>query len=138
LSHGLEFKEQGFFYQGSIGAAYNKESLQKQGITHILTVAEKIDPAFPAALTYKVIPMYDDPAENVHGSFEEANQFIDEAFLDPKSKVLVHCFAGKSRASTFTLAYLMHRLHLDLKTCFEHLKQCRPIAEPNSGFIAQL
>jgi hypothetical protein len=29
-------------YLGSIGAAFNKESLKKHGITHILTCADKI------------------------------------------------------------------------------------------------
>ena len=33
-------------FQGSIGAAYNKEALQKHGITHILTCASNINPRF--------------------------------------------------------------------------------------------
>lgn len=32
---------------GSVGCAYNKESLKKHGITHILTCADKIKPHFP-------------------------------------------------------------------------------------------
>jgi hypothetical protein len=32
---------------GSIGAAYNKESLQNNKITHILTCADKIKPRYP-------------------------------------------------------------------------------------------
>jgi hypothetical protein len=32
---------------GSVGAAYNKENLQKLGITHILTCAANIKPRFP-------------------------------------------------------------------------------------------
>lgn len=34
-------------YLGSVGAAFNKESLQKFGITHILTCADKLKPRFP-------------------------------------------------------------------------------------------
>lgn len=33
-------------YLGSIGVAFNKESLDKHGITHILTCADKIKPRF--------------------------------------------------------------------------------------------
>ena len=33
-------------YLGSIGAAYNKESLELHGITHILTCADSIKPRF--------------------------------------------------------------------------------------------
>jgi hypothetical protein len=34
-------------FLGSVGAAFNKESLDKNGITHILTCADKIHPRFP-------------------------------------------------------------------------------------------
>ena len=34
-------------FLGSIGAAYNKDSLKSNGITHILTCADKIQPRFP-------------------------------------------------------------------------------------------
>ena len=29
-------------------------------------------------------------------------------------------------------------MRIDLKSAYEHLVACRPIAEPNSGFMAQL
>ena len=35
-------------YLGSVGAAFNKESLSRNGITHILTCADKIQPRFPS------------------------------------------------------------------------------------------
>ena len=38
---------------GSVGAAYNKESLKEHGITHIHTVAKNIKPRFPEEFTYK-------------------------------------------------------------------------------------
>lgn len=34
-------------YLGSVGSAYNKDSLKEYGITHILTCADKIKPRFP-------------------------------------------------------------------------------------------
>ena len=34
-------------YLGSVGCAFNQESLQRNGITHILTCADKISPRFP-------------------------------------------------------------------------------------------
>ena len=33
-------------YLGSIGTAYNKEAMQKLGITHIMTCAANINPRF--------------------------------------------------------------------------------------------
>ena len=35
-------------FLGSIGCAFNKESLQRNGITHILTCADKIQSRFPS------------------------------------------------------------------------------------------
>ena len=34
-------------YLGSVGCAYNQESLREHKITHILTCADKIKPRFP-------------------------------------------------------------------------------------------
>ena len=41
---------EGRLYLGSIGVAFNKESLQSNGITHILTAADKIQPRFPSVI----------------------------------------------------------------------------------------
>ena len=38
-------------FLGSVGAAFNKESLQRNGITHILTCADNINPRFPSVST---------------------------------------------------------------------------------------
>jgi len=35
-------------FLGSVGVAFNKDSLAKHGITHILTCADKIQPRFPS------------------------------------------------------------------------------------------
>lgn len=38
---------------GDMSGAYNKTTLRKNGITHILTVAEGIPPKFPSLFQYK-------------------------------------------------------------------------------------
>ena len=43
----------GFLYQGSVGAAFNKEALQATGITHILTVAANLAARYPKDFVYK-------------------------------------------------------------------------------------
>ena len=48
------FVFQGLFL-GSLGAASNKPVLKSLNITHILTVAGSIAPAYPNDFTYKVI-----------------------------------------------------------------------------------
>jgi hypothetical protein len=56
----------------------------------------------------------------------------------PKNKVLVHCFAGKSRATTFLLAYLIKERKINLKDGLDLVWKVRPIAAPNPGFMIQL
>jgi protein-tyrosine phosphatase len=52
-----------------------------------------------------------------------------------KNKVLIHCFAGKSRATSFLLAYLIKERKIPLKEGLELVWKVRPIAAPNPGFM---
>ncbi|KAL4205477.1 hypothetical protein AMTRI_Chr01g114800 [Amborella trichopoda] len=42
-------------YLGSIGVAFNKDALKQRNITHILTVAKSLDPAYPNEFICKKI-----------------------------------------------------------------------------------
>ena len=127
-------------YIGGVGAAYNHETIEKLKITHILTVANKIKPRFEEkGIIYKIIPVRDAEDESILPFFEEAVQFIQEVHAASEdNKVLVHCFAGKSRATSFTLAYLMRVKRLSLKEGLEKIWEVRKIAHPNKGFVNQL
>ena len=126
-------------FQGSIGAAYNEKALQENGITHILTAASKIGQRFKGKLTYKVLPLLDSPSQNIVQFFEEACEWVDTVLKEsPTHRVLIHCFAGKSRASTITCAFLMKKQGLTLREALLHTRACRPIAWPNIGFLVQL
>jgi protein tyrosine phosphatase len=54
-----------------------------------------------------------------------------------QSKVLVHCKEGRSRSSSFILAFLL-RNGWKLKNAFEHLKRCRPCVQPRYQWFDQL
>lgn len=45
---------QGLFL-GSVGAALNKPALKDLNITHVLTIANSLDPAYPDEFVYKKI-----------------------------------------------------------------------------------
>ena len=53
-------------------------------------------------------------------------------------RVLVHCKMGISRSASTVCAYLMKSLNWSLEQALSHVKTCRPIANPNDGFIQQL
>lgn len=127
-----------------MGAAYNKTSLQALGITHILTAAANIKPRFPDDFKYEILDCLDSPNQNVLSYVDQANKFLNDAFSAnvegeaPKHKVLVHCFAGKSRATSFTLAYMIKERKIALKDGLDLIWKVRPIAAPNPGFMVQL
>jgi protein-tyrosine phosphatase len=54
---------------GDMAGAYNKFMLKKNGITHILTVAQGIEPKFPALFNYKLINVIDSPTANLKQHF---------------------------------------------------------------------
>ncbi|XAR54634.1 Phosphoprotein phosphatase [Bertholletia excelsa] len=124
-------------YLGSIGAANNKTALKNLNITHILTVANSLPPAHPNDFTYKLINIPDREDTNISLYFEEAFNFIDEA-KTTGGGALVHCFVGRSRSVTIVVAYLMKKHGMSLSQALEHVRNKRPIASPNSGFMLQL
>ncbi|XP_051125445.1 dual specificity protein phosphatase 1 [Andrographis paniculata] len=124
-------------YLGSLGAANNRSALKSLNVTHILTVANSLNPAHPNDFTYKRIQVFDREDVNISQFFEECFAFIDEA-RTTGGGVLVHCFAGKSRSVTIVVAYLMYKNGMSFSEALEHVKTKRPVAFPNFGFISQL
>lgn len=124
-------------YLGSIGAAHNKASLEAAGITHVLTVAGGFAPRFPDDYTYCLVDVADSPSEPLHRHFDRCLKFIARALLDG-GRVLVHCFAGKSRSSTVVAAYAMATEGTTLKDTMDLITAARPVASPNEGFMRQL
>jgi hypothetical protein len=124
-------------FLGSIGAAMSKETLQRLGISVVMTVSDNIKPLFPELFTYEVIPILDDPSCDISGLLPHTYDMIESALRDGH-KVLVHCFAGKSRSGAVVVAYLMRKLGLTLQAALLNVQERRPIVEPNIGFMQQL
>jgi hypothetical protein len=124
-------------FLGSVGAAHDRDALDACGITHVLTVAGGFPPKFPDVYEYLVIDVADVSSENLDAHFEKCLKFIARALLDG-GRVLVHCFAGRSRSSTVVAAYVMATEGLSLEETMALIKNARPCAMPNAGFAKQL
>ncbi|KAJ1694093.1 hypothetical protein LUZ63_010791 [Rhynchospora breviuscula] len=124
-------------YLGSVGAALNKDKLKALNITHVLTVARSLQPAYPGEFIYKKIDVLDSPETRLEDYFEECINFIDEA-ISTGGNVLVHCFAGRSRSVTIVVAYLMKKHRMTREVAFSLVISKRSLAAPNSGFMRQL
>ena len=86
----------------------------------------------------------DSPNQGILQYVDQANTFIKEALSaneegqPVKNKVLIHCFAGKSRATSFLCAYMLKIMKINLKDSLDRIWKVRPIAAPNPGFMIQL
>eukprot|EP00897_Mesotaenium_endlicherianum_P004553 jgi/Mesen1/4125/ME000218S03236 len=124
-------------YVGSVGAANNREDLKKLNITAVLTVANAMEPFYPEEFQYEIISVLDDPQVDLLSRFDDCHKYINTV-KQQGGKVLVHCFAGRSRSVTVVIAYLMREKRLRFLAAYRHTARCRPEAAPNAGFIAQL
>jgi protein-tyrosine phosphatase len=85
-------------------------------------------------VNYFVAPTKDQPNYDIRKDMLNAMLFIRMAVSDG-GVVLVHCHAGISRSVTVMLAYLMFFEGMILEDALKHLRQRRPQANPNRGFM---
>ena len=124
-------------YLGSIGGSMSKKNLASAGISHILVVADNIKPRFPEYFTYKCVNFLDTPDSDLASILPECFEFIDQA-QQAGGKVLVHCFAGKSRSPSVCIAYVMRTNMIRLLDAFQYVRERRKATMPNTGFMHQL
>ncbi|CAI2184663.1 11746_t:CDS:1 [Funneliformis geosporum] len=86
---------------------------------------------------YLKIDIADDPSSDIYKHFCECIGFIENA-KSTNGHVYIHCQAGISRSVTIVIAYLMSSQKISYKQAFDLIKEKRPIAKPNHGFIKQL
>jgi len=125
-------------YLGSVGAALSKKTLLGLGITHVLSVMDKMKTPYPNDFSYKQIEILDSVQDDIRKHFEDASLHIDNVLKGENNKILVHCFAGKSRSSTIVACYLMKYKGMKRDEAIEDIRKKRPIVCPNAGFMLQL
>lgn len=123
-------------YLGSYQDASNIEYLTTNNITHIVN-ASQLSNRYPEKIIYHTIDIDDDKDANIDKYFTECSRFIHNIILT-NGKVLVHCFAGKSRSPTIVIAYLVMKKLMSLTNAYNLVKKCRPQIDINSGFLKQL
>ena len=142
-------------FVGSLAAAESAAFLTEHNITHVLTMAGgQLKVTIPLCVVHKTVSVADHPAENILRVLGEALAFIEVAInvshaaeseatgppkpIQPGGSVLVHCASGVSRSATTAIAYLMTRHRVSLQHALDSVRQNRPQASPNPGFLRQL
>ncbi|ELK29892.1 PREDICTED: inactive dual specificity phosphatase 27 [Myotis davidii] len=123
--------------------AVNKSRLKRLGITHILNAAHGTGvytgPEFYTGLDiqYLGVEVDDFPEVDISRHFRKAAEFLDEALLTYRGKVLVSSEMGISRSAVLVVAYLMIFHHMAVLEALMTVRRKRPIC-PNDGFLRQL
>jgi hypothetical protein len=122
---------------GSLESSYDRETLKKKGITHIISVLAGYEPPFPEDFNYLVINALDNQSSNLIDVFNDTSDFISDAFCN-NGNVLVHCAYGRSRSATIIVAFLIDSFGMYVDTAINLLQSKRPIVEPNPNYVNQL
>lgn len=123
--------------------AVNKGRLKRLGITHILNAAHGTGvytgPEFYTGLEiqYLGVEVDDFPEVNISQHFRKAAEFLDEALLTYRGKVLVSSEMGISRSAVLVVAYLMIFHNMTILEALMTVRKKRAIY-PNDGFLKQL
>ncbi|XP_048091386.1 serine/threonine/tyrosine-interacting-like protein 2 [Alosa alosa] len=128
---------------GEKSVAVNKARLKRMGITHVLNAAHGTGvytgQAFYSGMdiTYMGIEVDDFADADISPHFRTAAEFLDEALLTHRGKVLVDSMMGVSRSAVLVAAYLMIFQDMTIMDALTEIRKKRAI-NPNEGFIKQL
>eukprot|EP01119_Soliformovum_irregulare_P003294 TRINITY_DN13654_c0_g1_i1.p1 TRINITY_DN13654_c0_g1~~TRINITY_DN13654_c0_g1_i1.p1 ORF type:complete len:180 (-),score=17.19 TRINITY_DN13654_c0_g1_i1:85-624(-) len=132
------------YYLGDMTDASNLAGLTEQGITHILCVADSIDPATWAiehplnqSITRHYIPLNDFGKSKLDEVFDQCFEFIEKGHAT-NCKVLVHCVAGINRSASITMAYLMKKNNWTFEQAYTHVRGRRSQVFPHMSYVSQL
>jgi hypothetical protein len=123
---------------GSDWVAHNQELLEKNKITHVVnSAADYSMDYFPEKIKYLHFFLKDTSNESIECCFYDCIQFIENA-LNEGGKVLIHCMQGISRSASLCIAYIIFKKAKTFQEALEEVQKCRPVANPNIMFSAQL
>lgn len=136
-------------FLGGFTAAMNLSFLEKHNIRLVINAAKGLATHFPKLKTVQQGYMehniklqemeWEDSCEQVISIVDilRIARSIDGT-LREGGAVLVHCAQGRSRSATIVIAYLMWSRTINYDASFQLVKRARDMAQPNTGFEAQL
>lgn len=110
--------------------------LEEHYIQTVLTVMDMDLPDKISGINYHWVKMYDMPRENIKKHFSEFINIISNGIK--KGNLLVHCQIGMSRSVTAIVSYMVAVLGLSVEESLKIIRERRPWACPNDGFMDQL
>lgn len=124
-------------YLGGYRDMKDKEQIEKNQITHILSIHELRNQQLYKNVKYYYIKADDHDSQDLLQYIPSCNDFIHKA-RNEGGNVLVHCMAGISRSATLVIAYVMTVTNLSFYDAINAVKNAREVVDPNPGFKKQL
>ncbi|KAK7162354.1 hypothetical protein R3I94_004879 [Phoxinus phoxinus] len=130
-------------YIAEKSVAMNKGRLKRLGITHVVNAGHGTG-VYTGELFYQDmnvsylgIELDDFPEADISPHFRSCAEFLDDALLTHRGKVLVDSMMGVSRSAVLVAAYLMIFQNMSIMEALLEIRKKRAI-NPNEGFIKQL
>ena len=135
-----EKEELGALVLGDCNSAVQLTILRPNKVRRIISIGMEARPErkrVPEEINLHFFDIHDNKQQKISVElFDEVVRLIDEGRRE--GGVLVHCYAGVSRSSTFVIAYVMATKRLDYYSAKEFVKKHRPCIHPGDGFVRQL
>jgi len=81
------------------------------------------------------LKLEDTATENLLQYLEETLSYIHEK-ISKNERMLVHCYAGRSRSASIVISYLIKYHAMKVEEALQFVKNKRPAADPNRGFFS--
>ncbi|XP_056619180.1 serine/threonine/tyrosine-interacting-like protein 2 [Triplophysa dalaica] len=123
--------------------AVNKSRLKRLGITHVVNAAHGTGVYTGQTfyqnmnVSYMGIEIDDFSESDMSPHFRSCAEFLDDALLTHRGKVLVSSMMGVSRSAVLVAAYLMIFQNMSVMEALLEIRKKRAI-NPNEGFLKQL
>ena len=86
-----------------------------------------------------MVNVLDVKTADIYSKLDEGVDFIKAAIAESDdSRILVHCFEGKSRSCSMIIAYFIREEGMTYMDAWNRVRTERWIANPNQGFVEQL
>ena len=123
-------------YIGDNVAVRNESSLNDKGITHIINCALECKNYLIDKFEYVNLNMKDNDSQvsTLLNILDDSYNKILQILEIPNSKIIIHCWSGKSRSGSVLMYYLMKSNNWDYDTTFKFIHTKYPHIKPNIAF----
>lgn len=125
----------GKLFLGCENHAFNEDKLLALGITHILSLTDRINAI--EGIEQEHFVMNDSGRTELKKVMKKVHPFMKRA-TQRKNKLYVHCKLGQNRSATVVISFLMKIRGLTLYQAHKMLKEMRPLVQVHQNYAKML